>query len=376
MVSGKATAKGTARFATRRQAASAEPDAKPALPSHFRVTPGDGLTLSSIGLGTYLGSPDPATDRGYAECLRLALACGCNVVDTAINYRFQRSERAVGEALADLIKKKLVARDEVYVSTKGGYVPFDGRRPGDGEAWIEESYVRRGIARREDFVGTHCIAPAYLRDQIGCSRQNLGLDRIDLYYVHNPEGQRPIVGPKDFARKMHLAFEEMEAAVARGEIGSYGAATWNGFRQPPTAREHLSLAELVAIAKVVGGNKHHFRAVQAPLNVKMPELVRSKTQDVDGERLTLLEAAERLGIAVFASASIHQGRLAAGLDRNVKRYCTGLTSDAQRALQLVRSSSGLTTALVGMSKPEHARENLALVAIPPLDPKAALPAFR
>lgn len=376
MVNGKATAKGTARFASRCLAQAPEADPKPPHIAHFRLTPGDGLTLSSIGLGTYLGSPDPATDRGYAECMRLAFARGCNVVDTAINYRFQRSERAVGTALAELIRGKQVSRDEVFVSTKGGYVPFDGRRPGDGEQWIEEAFVRTGIARREDFVGTHCIAPAYLRDQIAASRQNLGLDRIDLYYVHNPEGQRPIVGPKEFTRKMHLAFEEMEAAVARGEITSYGTATWNGFRQPPTAREHLSLAELVTIARTVGGNKHHFRAVQAPLNVKMPELIRGKTQEVDGDRMSLLEAAERLHIAVFASASIHQGRLAAGLDRNVKRYCTGLSTDAQRALQLVRSAPGLTTALVGMSDPEHALENLLLASIAPMDAKAALPAFR
>ncbi len=375
MVTGKATPKGTARFAARLRAAK-EPDIKPPVAEHFHVAAGDGMTLGSIGLGTYLGSPDAATDRGYAECLRLALLNGCNVVDTAINYRFQRSERAVGEALAELIKAKQVSRDEVFVSTKGGYVPFDGRRPGDGEAWIEESFVKRGIARREDFVGTHCIAPGYLRDQIGVSRQNLGLDKIDLYYVHNPEGQRPIVGPKDFARKMHLAFEELEAAVERGEISSYGTATWNGFRQPPTAREHLSLAELVTIAKTVGGGRHHFKSVQAPLNVKMPELWRSKTQEVEGEKLSLLEAAERLGVGVFGSAAIHQGRLAAGLDRNVKRYCTGLSTDAQRALQLSRSAAGLTVALVGMSKPQHALENLVLASIPPLDAKTALSAFR
>jgi len=43
----------------------------------------------------------------------------------------------------------------------------------------------------------------------------------------------------------------------------------------------------------------------------------------------------------------------------------GLQSDAERALQFVRSSPGITTALVGMSHAEHVRANVRLVGIPP-----------
>jgi aryl-alcohol dehydrogenase-like predicted oxidoreductase len=43
----------------------------------------------------------------------------------------------------------------------------------------------------------------------------------------------------------------------------------------------------------------------------------------------------------------------------------GLESDAERALQFVRSSPGITTALVGMSHPEHVRANARLVGVPP-----------
>jgi len=44
----------------------------------------------------------------------------------------------------------------------------------------------------------------------------------------------------------------------------------------------------------------------------------------------------------------------------------GLETDAQRAIQFTRSTPGITVALVGMSKPAHVSENLALANVPPL----------
>ena len=72
-----------------------------AAPSHFRDA--NGLRLSSIGVGTYLGDADDSTDADYTAAIRRAIALGCNVVDTAINYRCQRSERAIGAAIRQAI---------------------------------------------------------------------------------------------------------------------------------------------------------------------------------------------------------------------------------------------------------------------------------
>src|SRR5258708_28130544 len=111
MISGRATLEGTSRFVERSQAAKA----------HFRSAMG--VSLSSIGLGTYLGKEDAATDRGYQESIALALASGINVFDSAINYRGQRSERMIGRALARAFAEGGVTRDEVFVSTKARYLP-------------------------------------------------------------------------------------------------------------------------------------------------------------------------------------------------------------------------------------------------------------
>src|SRR5262245_26580763 len=100
-----------------------------------------GLSLSSIGLGTYLGPEDAATDTGYEESVAAALASAINVFDSAINYRGQRSERSVGRALARAIGSRAVARDEVFVSTKGGYLPHDAEDSRPGRRYVAETFV-------------------------------------------------------------------------------------------------------------------------------------------------------------------------------------------------------------------------------------------
>src|SRR5512145_1595102 len=113
MITGHATPEGTARFVARFADLPA---------GHFREFPG-GVRLSTLGLGTYLGSDDDAIDALYERAAARALARGVNVVDSAINYRHQRSERALGAAIAGLVARGALARDEVFVATKGGFIP-------------------------------------------------------------------------------------------------------------------------------------------------------------------------------------------------------------------------------------------------------------
>jgi aryl-alcohol dehydrogenase-like predicted oxidoreductase len=60
-----------------------------------------------------------------------------------------------------------------------------------------------------------------------------------------------------------------------------------------------------------------------------------------------------------------QARLTQNLPPFVGEALRGLNTDAQRAIQFVRSTPGVTTALVGMSKRSHVEENLAVAALPP-----------
>src|SRR6266568_8537849 len=114
MITGFATAEGTARYRDR------FPQLRDA--GHFRraerVTDVGELWLSSIGAGTYLGEPDDAADRAYTAAIAEALRSGINVVDAAINYRHQRSERNIGGALAESTAAGTLQRDELLVCTK------------------------------------------------------------------------------------------------------------------------------------------------------------------------------------------------------------------------------------------------------------------
>lgn len=357
MIAGRATSDGTDAYRNRLKAGAA--------PEHFR--PFADRWLSSVGIGTYLGDEDAATDELYREAVVRALELGLNVVDTAVNYRHQRSERAIGQALSALIGRGALRREEVIIATKGGFIPFDGAVPRNPGAYFTETYLRPGIIAPDDVVaGCHCMTPRYLGDQLERSRRNLGLAALDIYHVHNPETQLGEVDRPEFLKRIRAAFAFLESAVSDGKIGSYGTATWNGFRQPPTAQDYLSLAELEKIAREAGGAQHHFRVIQLPYNLAMPEAFTRANQSVDGEAVPLLEAARRLGIYVMISASIYQGQLSRNLPAFLGEVLAGLTTDAQRAIQFVRSTPGVGTALVGMKRGAHVEENAALARVAPV----------
>jgi aryl-alcohol dehydrogenase-like predicted oxidoreductase len=355
-LAGYATLEGTARYRQRFAGRAAD--------GHFRCA-GD-WWLSSLGAGTYLGEPDAATDEQYTRALTRALELGVNVLDTAINYRFQRSERSLAAALANLVGSGTMQRDEMVVSTKAGFLTFDGGYPPDPNAYFLETYIRPGIVRPEEVVGgMHCLAPRFLEDQLECSRRNLGLDTIDIFYLHNPETQLQILPREEFLSRLRAAFAALERAVVAGRIRCYGAATWDGFRRPPGARDYLSLEELEKLAVEVAGPGHHCKVIQLPYNLAMPEALLFPNQRVAGEEVSLLEAARRLGVTVFASASLLQGQVAQDLPGELRqRLGVSLRTDAQRALQFVRSTPGVGAALVGMKRLQHVEENLALVAQP------------
>ncbi|MGH9787506.1 MAG: aldo/keto reductase [Candidatus Acidiferrales bacterium] len=321
-----------------------------------------------MGIGTYLGEHDAATDELYAGAVARALELGVNVIDTAINYRFQRSERSVGAALKAQVTAGKVARDEVVVATKGGFLTPDGDFPPDPNAYFRREYLEKGILKPEDVVGgMHCMSPGFLMDQLERSRRNLDLETIDIYFVHNPETQLQAVPRVEFLRRLGLAFGKLESAVRAGAIRCYGVATWDGFRRPPRAGDYLSLEEVVKLAEEVGGKEHHFKIVQLPFNLAMQEAYAFANQKVSGEEVSFLEAARRLGITVLASASILQGQVARDLPDELRSALNGqLKTDAQRAIQFARSAPGVDVALVGMKRVEHVEENLRLREVPPL----------
>jgi aryl-alcohol dehydrogenase-like predicted oxidoreductase len=365
MLPGRATPEGTAsyrdRFPQLRDAGHFRP------PEH--ATGPAELWMSSIGAGTYLGEPDDTTDREYTAAIATALRSGINVLDTAINYRHQRSERNVGAALRQVIDSGELRRNEVVVCTKAGYLSFESDLPADPRAYFLREYVESGVIDPAQLAGgMHCMTPAYLENQVGRSRRNLGLETIDVFYVHNPESQLAEVSREVFHQRLGEAFAMLENQVKEGSIAYYGVATWSAFRLAEGARDYLSLAEVEALARAAGGDQHHFRFVQLPFNLAMPEAFGLANQRVERQKMSLLGAASKLGIAIVGSATLYQGRLTHGVPDSVRRVL-GLHSDAENAIQFSRSASGLITALVGMAQGEHVTANVKVALVPPTPAK-------
>ena len=109
MITGFATPEGTKKFAERQN--------EDVQKNYKNI---QDLTLSNVGVGTYLGNPDSETDYMVQDAVKKSILGGINVIDSAINYRAQKAERSVGNAIAQLIDNNDISREELFVSTKSG----------------------------------------------------------------------------------------------------------------------------------------------------------------------------------------------------------------------------------------------------------------
>lgn len=125
---------------------------------------GSELEISAIGLGC-MGMSEFYSDRNEAEAiatLHHALDLGVTFFDTADMYGPHTNERLVGQALKD-------RRDQAIIATKFGVI-----RTADG-----------------GFGGVNG-KPEYVRQACDASLQRLGIDVIDLYYLHRVDPDTPI----------------------------------------------------------------------------------------------------------------------------------------------------------------------------------------
>jgi aryl-alcohol dehydrogenase-like predicted oxidoreductase len=337
--------------------------------AHFKDF--DGLKLSSIGMGTYLGNPSTEDDSAVEDAVFKSINSGAvNVIDTAINYRAMRSEKSIGRALLRMVEENLITRGQVFVATKNGYITNDGDFPSvDVMEYMQKMYISSGIITANDISsGYNVMNPDYLARCIDKSLTNMHLSTIDLVYIHNAfESWNQDVDRETFMSMLSSAFETYEKYRNLGKIRYYGMATWTCFRTKPSEAEYLSLEVCVNAAERVGGTGHGFKFIQLPYNLAYSEALLLRNQSVGSEKnLTILEAASRLGVGVFTSIPLFQGKL---LQANVPDF-GGQTEIVPKLLQIVRSTPSVIAPLVGHKKVQHVEENLKIAKDPPLAAEA------
>jgi aryl-alcohol dehydrogenase-like predicted oxidoreductase len=273
MINGFATLEGTEKF-SKNSSVSQE---------NFKKI--HNLILSNVGIGTYLGNADSQTDEMVKNAVKQSILSGVNVIDTAINYRAQKAERSVGKAISELIQGGKITRDQIFLCTKNGYLTNDADVNQEFWEYVKNEYSQKGVISEGDVTsGYHCMTVSYLEDQLERSLKNLGVECIDLLYLHNAvEGQINDISKEKFLENLQSVFELYEKKRKEGKIKFYGLATWECFRVTSDSPQYLSLQETVKLAQKVGGDNHGFRFIQLPFNMHYDQALLKKNQIFDGE---------------------------------------------------------------------------------------------
>lgn len=219
-----------------------------------------GWSASPIGFGGYRIHQEADSHR---QALRLALSQGSNLLDTSTNYTDGSSETLIGEVLAELIGTGELERDQVIVVTKVGYV--QGRnldvvreREASGRPFPEIVEFDESLA--------HCISPEFIEDQLTRSLERLGLEKLDVLLLHNPEYfLKANEDHREYYARIRRAFAHLEKEVARGRIQYYGISS-NTFGYPKQAHEFTSLEAVLELAREITPEPK-FGVIQFPFNL-------------------------------------------------------------------------------------------------------------
>jgi uncharacterized protein YyaL (SSP411 family)/aryl-alcohol dehydrogenase-like predicted oxidoreductase len=304
---GHATTSGTAAYASRilGQAGDAT------LAHGFTTLGTTGLTTTRLGFGTYRVDTQHTDQR---EALKRALRVSCNVIDTSTNYMDGDSERLIGAVLKELIASGELAREEIIVVSKIGYV--QGQNLQLVEAREKSGRPYPDMVKYGDDIW-HCIHPEFLADQLELSLDRLGLSTLDICLLHNPEyylseaarrgtGDLPALRT-NFYHRIERAFAYFESQIAAGRLRGYGVSS-NTVTSRADDPEATSLARMCEAAEnaaqSIGSPQHHFRVVQCPMNLfESGAAVTTNTGDSGSE--TVLEYARRVGLAVLVNRPLN-----------------------------------------------------------------------
>lgn len=327
------------------------------------------LFFPSLGIGTY--KPEPYKEENYiinyAEAIKTALRNGVHFIDTAINYRYQMSEREIGESLQEMMDAGEIKREEVIIASKGGFIPLDFPFPDNPYGWIQENMIEPKLATKEEIIiDQHCMTPAYLRWSCEQSLKNLSLDTIDIFFLHNPETQLGYVEQEEFYARIEAAFELFELLRAEGKIVAYGIAAWNGFLYEEEHMEYISLSKVMTIARRVGGVNHGFKYLQSPFNMAKPHAYSyANQQGEDGLYYSLMDACAGFGLSYLGSSPLLQKNLFKRpfSPKIGELMNTVELTDVASALQFARSAGAITT-IFGAVTPAHVIDNTILAYVP------------
>jgi aryl-alcohol dehydrogenase-like predicted oxidoreductase len=301
-VVGAASPAGTRAWAERRSAAGG---------AAYGLLGRTGLTVCRLGFGGYRVNDETPVHR---SALERAIAGGVNLVDTSTNYTDGSSERLVGRVVGDAIRKGRIAREEIVLVSKIGYVQGENlalaqERETAGRPFPDMVHYQSGC--------WHCVHPEFLEDQLARSLGRLDVETLDVCLLHNPEyflsdaahsgGAKLETVRGEFYRRLTAAFRFFEERVSAGRLGWYGVSS-NTVANPVDDPEATSLARMLAAAEEAGGPGHRFGVLQLPMNLFEAggALERNNPPGAPASaRRTVLELASAEGIGVLVNRPLN-----------------------------------------------------------------------
>jgi len=263
------------------------------------------FNASQIGFGGYRVYEK---SKEHADALEYALLNGVNIIDTSSNYTGGKSERLIGNTLKQMLQEGEINREDVLIISKGGYVQGENmaiarKHEAQGHAFPEMVKYMEGC--------WHCINPDFLENQLQRTLNNLQMESLDIYLLHNPEyflthtKQKHLMDPvsacKEYERRIGQAFCWLEEKVKTGKIKAYGISA-NTFISPADDFEFTSLERVLEIAEAIRPD-HNFKVIQFPLNLFEPGACLEKNQACGTK--TLLEFALEKNIATLINRPLN-----------------------------------------------------------------------
>jgi aryl-alcohol dehydrogenase-like predicted oxidoreductase len=310
--------------------------------------------LSKVGVGLYQGEETDESDRKLLEVLEFALLSGVLVFDCAPSYRNRRSEKILGELI------RLYPNQDYFISTKGGFVPFDFSQGEQKEKEYINELVAKGWIRPQffDYNFFQCFDPLYLDHSLNTTLTTLSRDSVELYYLHNPEYFLEKVGRDRFLAVMRDVFLWIREKIEAGQMKAFGISSWFGFFNLDP-KKRLQVLDFFKLAEEVG-IQSYFNCIQVPYNFSQTKGLFFKGQQVGESQKSLFSLAEELKISILASAPLGQGKLPKyTYPEKVKTIFSGMTS-AQVSLSFVLSTPGISVALIGTTSLVHFKELISV----------------
>jgi D-threo-aldose 1-dehydrogenase len=293
--------------------------------------------LSALGYGAAnLGNLHRAlSDDEATAILEAAWDCGIRHFDTAPHYGLGLSERRLGAFLRDK------PRDEYTLSTKVGRL----LRPNPGSAGetdvANDFHVSATLRREWDFT------EAGIRASLTDSLDRLGLDRVDVLYLHDPERY-------DMRAALNQAIPALERLRAEGEVSAIGVGSMSS-----AALSACVAASSLDVVMVAG----RYTLLEQPAEVDVFPACRA--------RGTKVVAASIFNSGILAkdepdaSDRYEYGALPPGVwDRlqQIRRVCRDFgVSLPAAAVQFPLRNPLVESVVVGASRPEQLHRNVQLM---------------